>query len=70
MCRLILRDEAGHVNFHRDRLVRAAHPSGAGYGLWWKARFRVLGLAAASVLWVPTGSKSGLAAARSPPHPT
>jgi hypothetical protein len=51
MCRLILRDEAGHVAFHRDRLGRA----GGGrprYGRIWEARFRLLGLAAGTMLWV------------------
>jgi hypothetical protein len=49
MCRLILRDEGGHVAFHRDRL---AHVGDACYGKLWEARFRLLGLAAASMLWV------------------
>jgi hypothetical protein len=49
VCRLILRDETGHVAFHRDRL---AHATNAGYGKWWEFRFRLLGLAAASVLWL------------------
>jgi hypothetical protein len=55
MCRLILRDEAGHVAFHRDRLAQAARSHGhgrAGYGTWWEIRFRILGLAAASMLWL------------------
>jgi len=52
MCRLIIRDETGHVAFHRDRLARAARAGGGGYGKWWEIRFRVLGLAAASMLWV------------------
>jgi hypothetical protein len=52
MCRLILRDEVGHVAFHRDRLARAARAGHAGYGRAWESRFRVLGLAAASMLWV------------------
>jgi hypothetical protein len=49
MCRLILRDEMGHVAFHRDRL---AHAGRAGYGTVWEVGFRVLGLAAASMLWI------------------
>jgi hypothetical protein len=48
-CRLILRDEAGHIRFHRDRLARAARPR---YGRRWAWRFRLLGLAAATMLWV------------------
>jgi hypothetical protein len=55
MCRLILRDEAGHIAFHRDRLAQAARSRGHGwavYGRFWEIRFRILGLAAASVLWI------------------
>jgi hypothetical protein len=51
-CRLILRDEIGHVAFHRDRLARAARAGRFGYGMTWEARFRLLGLAAASMLWI------------------
>jgi len=49
MCRLILRDEVGHVAFHRDRLARGGR---AAYGMLWEIRFRTLGLAAASMLWL------------------
>jgi hypothetical protein len=49
MCRLILRDETGHVAFHRDRLARSVR---ARYGALWAACFRALGFVAASVLWV------------------
>jgi hypothetical protein len=49
MCRLILRDEAGHIAFHRDRL---AHAGPAGHGPLWEIGFRALGLAAASMLWI------------------
>jgi hypothetical protein len=52
MCRLILRDEIGHVAFHRDRLARRARAGGAAFGRLWAGRFRVLGLAAATMLWV------------------
>src|SRR5439155_4684904 len=52
MCTLVLRDEAGHVAFHRDRLARAGRAGLAGYGRWWEVRFRLLGLAAATMLWV------------------
>jgi hypothetical protein len=48
-CRLILRDETGHVAFHRDRLARAAD---LRPGPWWEARFRLLGLGAATMLWI------------------
>jgi len=49
VCRLILRDEAGHVAFHRDRLARTPR---AGYGTVWAARFRMLAYGAATMLWV------------------
>lgn len=52
MCRLILRDEACHVAFHRDRLARNAGGRPSRYGLWWETRMRVLGLAAATMLWI------------------
>ena len=52
MCRLILRDEMGHVAFHRDRLAGAARAGQAHYGWWWEGRFRLLGLAAGTMLWV------------------
>jgi hypothetical protein len=52
MCRLILRDEAGHVAFHRDRLAEAGRAANARYGKLWAIRFRTLGLAAATMLWV------------------
>ena len=52
MCRLILRDEIGHVAFHRDRLARAACFGRFGYGKLWEAHIRLLGLAAASMLWI------------------
>jgi hypothetical protein len=52
MCRLILRDETGHIAFHRDRLARQARAGHARYGRIWESRFRILGLAAATMLWV------------------
>lgn len=48
MCGLIIRDEVGHVAFHRDRLAR----SGARHGWFWEMRFRTLGWAAATMLWI------------------
>jgi len=52
MCRLILRDEAGHVAFHRDRLAGAARAGRVRHGRPWEVRFRALGLAAATMLWL------------------
>ena len=55
MCGLILRDEAGHVAFHGDRLAHAnPSPSGLG-GALWRTQFWCCGFAAASVLWVSHG---------------
>lgn len=52
MCRLILRDEIGHVAFHRDRLARQASGRASRYGVAWETQFRILGLAAATMLWI------------------
>jgi hypothetical protein len=48
MCKLILRDEARHIDFHRDRLA-SRHPEGVGR--WWKLRFHLLAEACAWFLW-------------------
>jgi hypothetical protein len=53
MCKLILRDEARHIDFHRDRLA-ARHPQGVG--LLWTARFYLLGHACAWFLWLGHGA--------------
>jgi hypothetical protein len=52
MCELILRDEAGHVAFQRDRLFSAGGPPPGLRGLLWRIQFRLCGYAAATVLWV------------------
>ena len=52
MCRLILRDEARHVDFHRDRLS-ARHPNGVSW--WWRLQFRFMGHACAAFLWLGHG---------------
>lgn len=51
MCELILRDEAGHVAFQRDRLASAGCPKPGLRGLLWRIQFLLCGYAAASVLW-------------------
>jgi hypothetical protein len=51
MCSLILRDEAGHVAFHRDRLAT----DGRSRGLLWMLQFWLCGYAAATMLWVNHG---------------
>ena len=51
MCSLILRDEAGHVAFHCDRLAAES----ASRGLLWVLQFWLCGYAAATMLWVNHG---------------
>ena len=55
VCSLILRDEAGHVAFHRDRLSDAAGTGHGAFGFVWRMKFRLLGYAAASMLWINHG---------------
>jgi hypothetical protein len=52
MCKLILRDEARHIDFHRDRLA-ARYPHGI-HELW-PVQFHALGYACASFLWFGHG---------------
>lgn len=52
MCKLILRDEARHIDFHRDRLAER-HPGGVGF--WRALTFRLLAWACASFLWLGHG---------------
>jgi hypothetical protein len=47
MCDLIIRDETGHISFHRSRLAEAGE-----FGVGWSALFRLKALAAGTVLWV------------------
>lgn len=51
MCSLILRDEAGHVAFHRARLAASRHP-GVIASLLWALQFSLCGYAAATMLWI------------------
>jgi hypothetical protein len=48
MCRLIIRDESGHIAFHRARLAA----DNGNYGPLWALLFRLRGLAAGTVLWM------------------
>lgn len=48
MCGLIIRDEAGHIAFHRARLAAEMKSRGR----LWEGFFRLRGLAAGTVLWV------------------
>jgi hypothetical protein len=52
MCELILRDEAGHVAFQRDRLASASIPKPGLRGLLWRIQFMLLGYAAGTMLWI------------------
>ena len=55
MCSLIMRDEAGHVAFHRDRLAVAGDSHRAFAVAAWRAQFWLCGHAAATVLWMSHG---------------
>jgi len=52
MCELILRDEAGHVAFQRDRIMASGNPRPGTRGLLWRIQFLLCGYGAATVLWV------------------
>ena len=52
MCRLIIRDETGHVSFHRARMAEHGKAGHRRYGWCWEMVFRVLGFAAGTMLWV------------------
>jgi hypothetical protein len=52
MCELILRDEAGHVAFQRDRLAGRDCPKPGMRGWLWRIQFLLCGYVAASVLWI------------------
>ena len=52
MCELILRDEAGHVAFQRDRIADAGCPTPGLRGWLWRAQFLLCGYAAGTMLWV------------------
>jgi hypothetical protein len=52
MCELILRDEAGHVAFQRDRLASSGCPNPGLRGLLWRIQFLLFGYAAGTMLWI------------------
>ncbi len=52
MCELILRDEAGHVAFQRDRIMDRGHPLPGARGWIWRLQFLLCGYGAATMLWV------------------
>ncbi len=51
-CGLILRDEAGHIAFHSDRLAAAGRQLQHLRDALWAAQFMVCGYAAATMLWI------------------
>ena len=52
MCELILRDEAGHVAFQRDRLANSGCPKPGLRGMLWAMQFLIFGYAAGAMLWI------------------
>jgi hypothetical protein len=56
VCSLILRDEAGHLAFQRDRLRCDGAPYAGLSGWLWRAQFVSCGFVAASVLWLSHGA--------------
>jgi len=52
MCALILRDEGGHVAFHRDRLATGGRSPVGFFGQWWALQLCVCGYAAGTMLWI------------------
>jgi len=52
MCELILRDEAGHVSFQRDRIADSGCPRPGIRGWVWRIQFLLCGYAAGTMLWV------------------
>jgi hypothetical protein len=56
MCWRILRDEAGHVSFHCDRLAAEGRSPRGLRGVLWTAQFWLFGHAAATMLWINHGN--------------
>lgn len=52
MCELILRDEAGHVAFQRERIAESGHPRPGVRGWLWRIQFLLCGYAAGTMLWI------------------
>ncbi|MBI3876611.1 MAG: ferritin-like domain-containing protein [Verrucomicrobia bacterium] len=55
VCSLVLRDEAAHIAFHRDRLASAGVSCWGVGGTLWETQFRLFGLGAALMLWLNHG---------------
>lgn len=52
MCELILRDEAGHVAFQRERIASNGCPASGWLGWLWRIQFLLCGYGAATMLWI------------------
>lgn len=52
MCNLIIRDEVGHIAFHKSRLAADASGAGKEYGRLWAMLFRARAILAGTVLWM------------------
>jgi hypothetical protein len=52
MCELILRDEAGHVAFQRERIADSGCPRPGPIGWLWRIQFLACGYAAGTMLWI------------------
>jgi len=52
MCELILRDEAGHVAFQRERIADSRCPRPGLDGWIWRTQFLICGYAAGTMLWI------------------
>ena len=51
MCELIIRDETGHISFHRDRIA-SQMDGNYNLGVFWATKMYVLAFLAGSMLWV------------------
>lgn len=52
MCALIIRDEAGHIAYHRARLADEGERWSKDYGNGWATLFRIRAILAGTVLWM------------------
>ncbi len=51
MCDLIIRDETGHINFHRDRIA-SRMDGDYRLGVFWATKMHVLAFLAGTMLWI------------------
>ena len=55
MCLLILKDEAEHINFYRNRLVLVKKDKVSNYGFFYQIFMKICTIMAGSVLWISHG---------------